>query len=93
MASSLILKYVFNIIVNIDPDLDPTFSLGWSFVLIYITPRFTHNVHLLCILTSKRVLPTLFAVQNHLFLHENKFIRIIPSLTEKRKKKEGKAQK
>ena len=47
----------------------------------------------LCISTSKRVLCMPFAGQNHLFLRINKFFCLFPSLTEKRKKKERKAQK
>ena len=49
------------------------------------------TARVLCILTSEGMLPMPFAGQNHLFLRENKFFHLFPSLTEKKeRKKKGK---
>ena len=51
------------------------------------------NYVLLCILTSERREEHTFAGQNHLFLCENKFFHLFPSLTEKKKEKRKESAK
>ena len=51
------------------------------------------HTELLCISTSKPLLPMPFAGQNHLFLHQNKFYCLFPSQKEKNeRKKKGKGK-